>query len=155
PAAETGARKVVTLVRDEIKLEDSKAKAKLIESYDEHGATNRLGYISVPSFYAPISLPGNEQHSTQNYVSADTAKLIKRLMQEHVKGIVVDLRSDPGGSLEEAVKFAGLFIESGPVVSARSSDRSVNFYEDADTNIVYAGPLAIMINRFSASASEI
>jgi len=155
PAAETGARHVVTLIRDEIKLEDSKAKAKLIESPDGKGGTNRLGVISVPSFYAPISLPGNEEHSDQNYVSTDTAKLIKRLLKEHVQGIIVDLRNDPGGSLEEAVKFAGLFITDGPVVSARSSDSSVNVYEDADTNVVYTGPLAVIINRFSASASEI
>jgi len=76
-------------------------------------------------------------------------------VKENAQGIIVDLRNDPGGSLEEAVKFAGLFIKDGPVVLARSSDRSVNVYEDADTNIVYTGPLAMMVNRFSASASEI
>ena len=157
PADDRAARRVVTLIRDEIKLEDSEAKARLIEMPDGHGGTNRIGVIDVPSFYAPIDSPGNAGHSKQSYVSVDVEKLIKKLKQEKVSGIILDLRSNPGGSLEEAVKFTGLFIKEGPVVLARSPgpDGKVDVDADTDSSVAYDGPLAVLINHFSASASEI
>lgn len=154
PADDRAARRVVTLVRDEIKLEDQEAKAKLIELPDGHGSTNRIGVINLPSFYAPIPSGGNE-HATPKYTSVDVAKLIKKLKQEKVSGIVLDLRNNPGGSLDEAIKLTGLFIKDGPVVQTRSTDGSVLVDSDQDSSVAYDGPLAVMINRFSASAAEI
>jgi carboxyl-terminal processing protease len=150
PADDRAARKVVTLVRDEIKLEDREAKAQLIVQPDGR----RLGVIDLPSFYASVPLPGNENVDPK-YTSADVARLIKKLKQEKVDGIILDLRSNPGGSLEEAVKFTGLFIKDGPVVLARSSDGQISVDSDPDPSVLYDGPLVVMINRYSASASEI
>ena len=154
PAEDRSARRIVTLVRDEIKLEDAEAKAQLIETTDGHGGTNRLGIIDLPSFYATIPGPGNE-HSTPKYTSDDVAKLVKKLKAEKVSGIILDLRSNPGGSLEECIKLTGLFIKDGPVVLARNPDGQVTVDSDTDSSMLYDGPLVVMINRFSASASEI
>ena len=153
PAPGFTTRKVVTLVRDEIKLEDSEAKARLIEMPDEHGSTNRIGIIELPSFYAPVESANG--HITPKYTSVDVAKLIKKLKQEHVSGIIVDLRFNPGGSLEEAIKFTGLFVKEGPVVQARNPDGQGMVESCNDSDQLYAGPLLVMVNRFSASAAEI
>jgi carboxyl-terminal processing protease len=156
PADDRMARRVVTLTRDEVKLDDSEheASAKLVEMPDGHGGTNRIGVIDLPSFYATIPLSGND-HSTPKSTSEDVAKLIKKLKQEKVAGIILDLRSNPGGSLEEAIKFTGLFIKQGPVVLARDPNGQVTVDSDTDSSVLYDGPLAVMINRFSASAAEI
>ena len=155
PVEDRAARRVVTLIRDEIKLEDQEAKAQLIEWPDGHGGTNRIGVVDLPSFYAPVDLSGNSGHTMPKYTSVDVAKLIKKLEQEKVAGIILDLRGNPGGSLEEAVKLTGLFIKEGPVVLARSPDGSVNVDSDTDSSVLYAGPLVVLVNRLSASASEI
>ena len=151
------ARKVVSLIRDEIKLDDAEheASAKLIELPDHHGGTNRLGIINLPSFYAPVDLSAINGRATPKYTSVDVAKLIKKLKSEHVTGIIIDLRSNPGGSLEEAIKFTGLFIKEGPVVLARNPDGQVTVDSDTNPEELYDGPLLVMINRFSASAAEI
>lgn len=154
PASDRSARKVVKLVRDEIKLEDSQASAKLVEIPDGHGGTNRIGIIDLPSFYATVNL-GLGGRTTPRYTSVDVARLIKRLKQEKVEGIIIDLRTNPGGSLEEAIKFTGLFIKNGPVVLARDPDGHVQIDSDPDPTQLYAGPLAVLVNRFSASAAEI
>jgi carboxyl-terminal processing protease len=154
PAADRTARRALTLTRDEIKLEEQEAKAKLVEMPNGHGGTNRIGVIDLPSFYATIDLPGSGNHSSKS-TTADVTKLINKLKQEKVDGIVLDLRSNPGGSLEEAVKFTGLFIKDGPVVLARSPDGHVDMDADPDSSMLYDGALAVMINRFSASAAEI
>ncbi len=154
PADDRAARRIITLTRDEIKLEDSEAKAKLIESPDGHGGTNRLGVIDLPEFYFPTDLSGNSGH-TPKFASVDVAKLVKKLEQENVGGIILDLRSNPGGSLEEAIKFTGLFIKDGPVVLARAWDGHVSVDSDPDSSVLYSGPLVVLVNRLSASASEI
>ena len=154
PADDRAARRVVTLVRDEIKLEDQAAKAQLIELPDGHGGTNRIGVIDLPSFYATVSLSGNSGHSERS-TTADVTCLIKKLEQEKIAGLILDLRSNPGGSLEEAIKFTGLFIKDGPVVLARDPDGHVSADSDNDPGVLYDGPLVVLVNRFSASASEI
>jgi len=154
PADDRAVRRIIPLIRDEIKLEDQEAKAQLLELPDGRGATNRLGIIDLPSFYATIDLPGNE-HSTAKSTTADVTRLIKKLEQERVAGIILDLRSNPGGSLEEAVRFTGLFIKDGPVVLARSPDNLVTVDSDNDPSVLYNGPLIVLVNRLSASASEI
>jgi carboxyl-terminal processing protease len=155
PVEDRAVRRVVTLIRDEIKLEDYEARAQLIELPDGHGGTTRLGVIDLPSFYATIGLPGNTEHSTAKSTTADVTRLIKKLKSEKAAGIILDLRGNPGGSLEEAVKFTGLFIKDGPVVLARSPDGSVNVDSDTDSSALYDGPLVVLVNRLSASASEI
>jgi len=148
-------RKVVTLVRDEIKLEDSEAKAKIIDLPDAHGGTNRLGILELPSFYAPVETENGR--ATPKYTSVDVARLLKKLKQQHIAGLIVDLRFNPGGSLEEAIKFTGLFIKNGPVVQARNPGPDGEIHVDSctDSEPVYGGPLVVMVNRFSASAAEI
>jgi len=155
PVEDRAARRVVTLIRDEIKLEKEEAKAKLIESPDGHGGTNRIGVIDLPSFYAPVDLSGNSGHTSPNFTSDHVAKLVKKLEQEKVAGIILDLRGNPGGSLEEAVKLIGLFVKDGPVVLARSPDGSVSVDSDTDSSVLYNGPLVVLVNRLSASAAEI
>ena len=150
PVEDQGARRVVTLVRDEIKLEDREAKAQIIEQPDG----KRVGVIELPSFYAPVGNDGKD-HTTPKYTSVDVTKLLNKLKKEKVAGVILDLRSNPGGSLEEAVRFTGLFIKDGPVVLQRDSRGSMAVGADPDPECVYDGPLVVMLNRFSASASEI
>ncbi len=148
-------RHVVVLTRDEIKIEDQEAKAQLIETPDGHGETNRIGVIDVPSFYFPTDIAGNTGHSQQSYVSVDVAKLIRKLEQEKVGGIILDMRNNPGGSLEEAIRFTGLFIKEGPVVLARDPLGDVQLDSITNAAALYSGPLVVLLNRFSASAAEI
>jgi carboxyl-terminal processing protease len=154
PASDPKTRRVISLTRAEINLKDQEAKAMLIETPDGHGGTNRLGVIEVPSFYAPVPLPGNAPQAT-NYVSVDVATLVMKLKQEKVGGIILDLRSNPGGSLEEAIQFAGLFVTNGPVVQIRSPEGRIQTEGNDDAPDIYHGPLMVLVNRFSASASEI
>jgi len=147
PVENRSARRIVSLIREEIKLEDKEAHAQLIVYPDG----KRIGMIELPSFYAPVS----DSKTTPKYTSVDVTKLLERLKQEKVEGIILDLRGNPGGSLEEAVRFTGLFIKDGPVVLARDSSGHITVDSDPDPSVVYDGPLVVMLNRFSASASEI
>ena len=149
PIEDQTARRVVTLVRDEIKLENEEATAQLIEYPDGR----RIGVIELPSFYATIG--GSGEHTTPKFTSVDVTKLLNKLKSENVEGIVLDLRGNPGGSLEEAVRLTGLFIKDGPVVLARDPNGKIAVDSDPDPDIVYDGPLVVMVSRFSASASEI
>jgi carboxyl-terminal processing protease len=148
-------RHVVTLIRDEIKLEDQEAKAQLVEMPDGHGGTNRLGILDLPSFYATVDLPGDNGDLGEKSTTADVRRLIQKLEREHVAGIVLDLRYNGGGSLEEAVNFTGLFVTNGPVVLVRSPEGGVTVDKDSSTYALYRGPLVVLVNRFSASATEI
>ena len=154
PADDRAARPIVTLTRGEIKLEDSEAKAQLIESPDGHGGTNKIGVIDLPEFYFPTDLSGGKDHLTPKYASVDVAKLIGKLEEEKVGGIILDLRNNPGGSLEEAIRVTGLFIKGGPVVLARMNGH-VSVDPAPDASALYYGPLVVLVNRLSASAAEI
>jgi carboxyl-terminal processing protease len=152
PAADTAARTVVSLVRDEIPLADQAAKGRIIDLPESPGKTLRLGIIDLPSFYAPMELPtGGEAHSA----SADVAKLLEKFKREQVNGVILDLRRNGGGSLEEAVRLTGLFIKDGPVVQVAAMDGSLQVDRDNDSSITYDGPLIVLTSRLSASASEI
>jgi carboxyl-terminal processing protease len=155
PSDDPNSRRVVTLIRDEIKLEDAEAKADLVEIPDGHGGTNRLGILDLPSFYATVDLPGDNGDLSKKSTTADVRRLIKKLEQENVDGIVLDLRNNGGGSLEEAVDFTGLFITNGPVVLVRSPEGRVVVDQNTSTYTLYRGPLVVLVNRFSASATEI
>lgn len=150
-------RVTVSLIRDEIKLEDQAAKAKLIELPGAEGQkVVRLGVIDLPSFYASFS-PGQirGKPAEQKSTSEDLARLLRKLKKEDVDGIVLDLRRNGGGSLEEAVRVTGLFIKQGPVVQVRDAEGGVIEDRDEDPSVVYDGPLMVLTSRFSASASEI
>jgi carboxyl-terminal processing protease len=151
-------RRLVVLTRDAIKLEDEHAKAELVDLPNANAKTNRIGIIDLPSFYASmpgIVTGGGFDHLPANYATVDVAKLIRKLEQENVSGIILDLRGNPGGSLEEAVTLTGLFIKGGPVVLARDPDGGVNVYSDSDPSQLYSGPLVVLVDRLSASAAEI
>ncbi|EJL6398786.1 carboxy terminal-processing peptidase [Vibrio navarrensis] len=127
---------VVTIVRDKIRLEDRAVKAKTIEKDGK-----KIGVLEVPSFYVGLS--------------KDTDKLLTDLKSQGVDGIIVDLRNNGGGALTEATALTGLFIEKGPVVQVRDSYGRVKVNADTDGEISYAGPMTVLVNRYSASASEI
>ncbi|MDG3088088.1 carboxy terminal-processing peptidase [Vibrio hannami] len=126
----------VTITRDKIRLEDRAVKSEVIEK-----SGKKIGVLEVPSFYVGLS--------------KDTDKLITELKEQNVDGIIVDLRNNGGGALTEATALSGLFIESGPVVQVRDSYGRVNVNADTDGQISYTGPMAVLQNRYSASASEI
>lgn len=144
---------VLSFVREKVKLEDLAAKKKVI-SYSTNGKNMKLGVITLPSFYMDFDA---YQKGDKNYRSTtrDVKKLIEELQTEGVNGIVMDLRNNGGGSLAEAIDLTGLFIKDGPVVQVKSSDDRVQVGLDEDKQIEYNGPLVVLTNRFSASASEI
>ncbi len=133
--------KVVSIVRDTIKLEDRAAKSEVY--FDKKGDENskKLGVITIPSFY--------------NNLSRDVKLEIAKLKEDNVEGIIVDLRGNGGGSLTEATLLTGLFIDKGPVVQVRDGANRVQVNSDKDGVSFYDGPLTVMVDRYSASASEI
>jgi carboxyl-terminal processing protease len=143
----------ISLIRDKIKLEDLTAKKKVIE-YLQNGRPVKLGVITLPSFYMDFA---SYQKGDPNYNSTtrDVKKYIGELQAEGVQGIAIDLRNNGGGSLQEAINLTGLFIKNGPVVQVKSSNNRVEVLTDDNSEIAYNGPLVVLINRFSASASEI
>ncbi len=153
--ADPSARSVVTIVREEVKLEDSEAKAKLVEYPSDDGRTRRVGVIDLPSFYASFPVGVGGRTSFRKSTTGDVAALIRKLQAEKVDGIILDLRRNGGGSLEEAVNLTGLFIKRGPVVQVKDYNGRILRDEDEDPAVLYDGPLMVLTSRFSASASEI
>ena len=146
--ASEDARKTVTIQRDEIHLDEQKAKAQIVDFPDAVGRTTRLGIIDLPAFYA--SETGRSESAT-----ADVAQLLRKLESENVQGVILDLRRNGGGSLEEAIKLTGLFIPSGAVVQTRDLAGHIEVGNDEDGPTLYSGPLIVLTSRLSASASEI
>src|SRR5216684_4087765 len=147
-APDPSQRKNVELVRDEIKLKDQEARADIIIKKDENGNPVKLGWLTLPSFYADM-----DRHSKST--TRDVLALLKRLKKENIAGLVVDVRRNGGGSLEEAISLTGLFLKSGPIVQTKSSNGHVQISSDPDPAIAYSGPLVVLTSRQSASASEI
>jgi carboxyl-terminal processing protease len=139
-----GSVKVVTLVRDEIVQDESFAKSAIINN-----GNSRLGYIYLPEFYADFDRP----NGARCYI--DVAKEIIKLKEDKVDGIIMDLRNNGGGSLYDVVQMVGLFIDKGPIVQVKDRDGKPNILEDKNREVLYDGPLTVMVNEFSASASEI
>lgn len=151
-AADSSTRKIVSLIRAEIKLEDQEAKARLLEFSSVNGQPPlRVGIIDLPSFYADLASRSADRKST----TSDVAKLLKKLKEEKVAGVILDLRRNGGGSLEEAINLTGLFIKEGPVVQVKDHDGRITVDKDTDSGLLYDGPMVVMTSRFSASASEI
>ncbi|MGC3961434.1 MAG: carboxy terminal-processing peptidase [Verrucomicrobiota bacterium] len=158
-ADNTSDRWEVALIREEIKLDDQAAKAKVIDLPNANGSKVRVGVIDLPSFYVPMDTgAGRKPDASDNdphYTSKDVARLLAKLKKEDVKGVILDLRRNGGGSLEECVKLTGLFIKDGPVVQVNGPGGEPFIDEDDDPAIQYDGPLIVLTSRFSASASEI
>ena len=143
----------VTLVRDVIQEEDAGVRSRTVE-VNRDGKKHLLGVIEIPSFYFDY----RSRRAGQQYrsVSEDTANAFEALKAKKVEGIIIDLRNDPGGSLEEVARMLGQVIKSGPVVQIRDGNGNVSVFEDNDGGQqIYTGPLAVMVNLASASASEI
>src|SRR3954449_7203540 len=147
-AADPSHRRNVELVRDEIKLKDQEARADIIIRKDENGDPIKLGWLTLPSFYADM-----DRH--QKSTTRDVLALLKRLKKENIAGLVVDLRKNGGGSLEEALSLTGLFLKSGPIVQTKDYNGTIRISSDPDSGIAYSGPMVVLISRQSASASEI
>lgn len=145
--------KVVDIVRNKIELEEQAAQKKILE-LDHLGRTFRLGVIEIPAFYINFDAL---QSGDENYksTSRDVAKLIDELKSEGIDGLIVDLRNNGGGSLREANDTVGLFIKHGPTVQIKDSTGRVDILRDRSSQVAYSGPLAVLVNRLSASASEI
>lgn len=138
-----GSIKVLSLIRDEIKLDETFAKSAIING------KHKIGYIYLPEFYNDFEHPNGAK------CAVDMAKEIQKLKAENVEGIVLDLRGNGGGSLPDVVQIAGLFIEDGPIVQVKSRDEKPYTWKDKDKSVLYSGPLSIMVDENSASASEI
>lgn len=146
--------KEIRLVREKIKLEEQRAKKEVIEVTD-NGKTLKIGVINIPMFYRDFEGARKREEGFSSTTS-DVKKFVEELKAEKVSGIVIDLRDNGGGSLTEAIDLTGLFIPKGPVVQVKESTGETEVYSDKDGGAVaYDGPMAVLVNRFSASASEI
>lgn len=152
-ASSDGERKEISLVRDEIKLEDQRASAKVIDVRGEGEDARRIALIDLPSFYSPMDV--GENGGAGESTTTDVARLLGKLQAEGVEGVVLDLRRNGGGSLEEAINLTGLFIPEGPVVQVCDARGRRTIHADEDGEVVYPGPVVVLISRFSASAAEI
>lgn len=145
-----GTQLVIPIVRDVIKLEDASVKGTIIHD-DKSGKD--FGYIKVPSFYRDFE--GARKNGSARNVTSDISVEIKKLGAAGISGLVLDLRNNGGGALTDAVNTTGLFIKTGPVVQVKSSGGRVTQLSDDDPSVLYGGPLVVLVNRISASASEI
>lgn len=136
----------ITIERDIVIIEEQFAKSLLLQGTQED---EKVGLINLPSFYADF------QNSNGRFCSKDVAEEIEKLKEENVDGIILDLRNNGGGSLRDVVKMTGLFIKNGPVVQVKSRGREAEVLKDANPKVQYDGPLIVMVNSYSASASEI
>lgn len=145
--------KTIALVRDTIKMQDSAAKAKVYSVTTGEG-TRRVGVITLPSFYEDVAAL---QKGDKDYRSAarDVARLLQDLKAQNIEGVLLDLRNNGGGSLREAVELTGLFLGKVPVVQTRNAKGDISVATSNDARVVWSGPLGVLINRASASASEI
>ena len=139
-----GGIKVISLIRDEISLEETFAKSAVIME-----GTRKIGYIYLPEFYADFEHPNGRR------CAVDVAAEIEKLKAQSVDGIIMDLRGNGGGSLYDVVDMAGLFIQDGPICQVKGRDEKPSVLKDRDKNVLYTGPLAVMVDELSASASEI
>ena len=140
-----GLLKTISLIRDKIVQDESYARSAVINQ-----GTSRIGYIYLPEFYANFNDPSDPHRS-----SVDVANEVKKLKDEKVDGIVIDLRNNGGGSLYDVIQIAGLFIDQGPIVQVKGREGQPEVMKDKDGGVLYDGPLTVMVNELSASASEI
>jgi len=152
-AGTDGKHKLISLVRKKITLDKQAAKKSIIEVKDG-GVTRHIGVISLPEFYQDFAA---HQKGDKDFKSAtrDVSRLLDELKKDKVDGVLVDLRNNGGGSLDEAIELTGLFVGKGPVVQQRDSEGNITVDSDTSAGLAWNGPLGVLINRASASASEI
>lgn len=146
-----GTKLVIPIIRDVVQIEETFVKSALLPASN---GSPRLGYIKIPSFYRDFQgsmFPGKESRNATD----DTRKELRKLTAQKIDGLILDLRNNGGGALTDAVSIAGLFFKTGPVVQVREGDGATQTLEDRDAAIDYDGPLVVLVNQFSASASEI
>lgn len=148
-ATDPSKRHIIEITRDKVVLKDQEAKAEIIDIQGPNNKAARIGWLTLPVFYANMTREGEAKSA-----SADVAALLGRIKQEGVAGVVIDLRKNGGGSLTEAINLTGLFIPKGPVVQVKDANGEVSVSKST-AGIGYDGPLVVVINRLSASASEI
>ena len=148
PARDPSSVKEISIVRGKVELKDNAANAELIESPESLGKGTRLGWIHLATFYGD-----RDQGNVSTTV--DVEKLLRRLMKENITGLVLDLRGNGGGSLDEAIKLTGLFIPAGPVVQIKDADGRINVRKSSLKEPLYTGPMIVLTDKASASASEI
>ena len=148
-----GERRIIRIVRNKVDLKEQQASSRILE-VEVSGRTRKIGVIRLPTFYVDFAAL---RAGDPNYKSTtgDVRRLISELKDAGVGGIVIDLRDNGGGALQEAISLVGLFIRKGPVVQVRDGRGIIRVHSDPDPGIVYRGPLAVLVNRLSASASEI
>src|SRR5688572_2329660 len=152
-ATDPSERKLIEITRKKVKLKEQEAKAEIIERPMPDGSKQRLGWIILPSFYADMQHSGKDGAKS---TTKDVVALLERLKKENIDGLVMDLRRNGGGSLEEAVNLTGLFIKRGPVVQVQDSNGRTTKLSDKDLGtLTYEGPMVVLTNKLSASASEI
>ncbi|MEM7217446.1 MAG: carboxy terminal-processing peptidase [Pseudomonadota bacterium] len=151
--ADSQEHKEVRLVREAVQLEDQSAKSQLLE-IERAGVTRKIGIIEIPTFYVDIrAMQRNDPNGKST--TRDVRRLIQELRADGAEALVIDLRNNGGGSLQEADTLTGLFIKSGPTVQVKTARRRASVYADRDNAIAWDGPMAVLVNRLSASASEI
>ncbi len=148
--SDSSTRVEIKLKRNEIKLTETEAKAKLIKLKDEYGKLHCLGYIELPAFYSDGNDGSNSKSTTR-----DISRLIKKLKSQKCEGLLLDLRRNGGGLLGEAISLTGLFIKKGPIVQIKDSWGRIHVLNDENSDMLYTEPLVVLVNRLSASASEI
>lgn len=145
-----GSRLVIPIIRDVVQIEETFVKATTLT---DEVTGKSYGYIKVPGFYRDFR--GRHNGGNGRNVTDDLSAAVEDLKKQKVAGIILDLRNNGGGALSDAVSVTGLFIEEGPVVQVRDSDGDMKILDDDDRSVAYDGPLVVLVNRFSASASEI
>lgn len=148
PADDPSGNKIIAIVRDKVPLKEKLANAELLVTPPDLGKTLKVGWINLSNFYADME---NGKVST----SVDVERLLRRLMKEKIDGLVLDLRDNGGGSLDEAIKLTGLFVPAGPIVQAKDWRGSITWRDCENEKPVYDGPMIVLTNKASASASEI
>lgn len=143
-----GSRRTIPIIRDVVQIEETYVKSTVVKS----GKT-AIGYLRIPSFYRDFAAQSNGKESRN--VSDDTMAELVKLKRQKISGLILDLRNNGGGALTDAVQVSGLFLPGGPVVQVKDAQGSVRVLEDEDANVAYTGPLIVLVNQFSASASEI
>ncbi|HEB69420.1 MAG TPA: tail-specific protease [Desulfobulbus sp.] len=144
-----GSRQVIPIVRDVVQIEETYVKSTVLK--DDRGV--KIGYIRIPSFYRDFS--ASRENGKSRNVTDDTRHELVRLKKEGIGGLILDLRNNGGGALTDAVDISGLFLPGGPVVQVKNSQGMIRVLDDEDAQVVYDGPLIVLVNQFSASASEI
>jgi carboxyl-terminal processing protease len=146
-------RKEIVITRDVVKLNEARAHGAVFQVPDASGKNVPIGVVTLPEFYGPADDPALAAEKSS--ASQDVARLIAQMKEQHIEGLVLDLRNNGGGFLGEAINLAGLFIPHGPVVQVKDSEGQITVDDNQTQTVAYDGPLAVLENRFSASASEI